>query len=205
MSIISFQCPHFHWILNSRFPWAQQSLIRVLCWNGGSAVGVQREPQFFRYTPHLQDWDIPLDLSVLARKGGSSTGMGKLRTELCTLEGLISDYFPLCARGSCTERCSPKYKQYKLPPSPPGTELEMTTQEVCLHRCKVSHAFIFSCGFYKIRGIKRKRQQLEAPEIVCIKNPPILCYMSKACARFQLPKSIWAVCEMSNTLIWKNF
>lgn len=121
--------------------------------------------------------------------GGSSTGMGKLRTVLCTLGGAISGSIPLCASGSCTERCSPKYKQLLLP-SPPGTELEMTTQEVCLHRCKVSHAFIFSCGFYKIRGIKQKRQQLEAPEIVCIKKPPILCYVSKACARFQLPKSI---------------
>lgn len=153
MRIISFQCLYFHWILNSRFPWAQQSLIRVLCWNGGSAVGVQRKTQFFRYTPHLPNWDIPLDLSVLARRGGSSTGMGKLRTVLCTLGGAISGSIPLCASGSCTERCSPKYKQLLLP-SPPGTELEMTTQEVCLHRCKVSHAFIFSCGFYKIRGIK---------------------------------------------------
>jgi len=64
--------------------------------------------------------------------------------------------------------------------------------------------FHLSCRFYKIRGIKRKKQQLEAPEIVYIKKA-ISYYVSKACGRFQLPKSIRAACESSNILIWKNF
>lgn len=82
---------------------------------------------------------------------GSCTGMGKLGTVLYTHAG--TDY--TLASGSCVEWCSLKYKQLPLSCTP-STELEMITQEACLHSCRVSFAFTFHVDFIKQEVLKEK-------------------------------------------------
>lgn len=80
-------------------------------------------------------------MAVLGKKG-SCTGRGKLRTAQYTHVG--TDY--LLTSGRYVEWFSMKYKQ--LPRScTSGRELEMAAQEVCLHWCQVSFAFIFHVDF----------------------------------------------------------
>lgn len=123
-------------------------------------------------------------------------------------EGLFGSYggaqdSPACpagtddtpARGSCVERWSLRHEQLLLSCSP-AAEPEMITppqkpSSICFH---------LSCRFHKIRGIKSKRQQLDAPEIVYIKNLfPIMW------EKLVLDFNIRAARERSNTPIWKNF
>lgn len=96
---------------------------------------------------------------------GSCRGMGKLRAALYTRAG--TDYV-LASWKPCgvvfvevQAAAAILHSRHRARDDNPGSLPPQTQIVIC---------FQLSCRFYKIRGIKRKRQQLEAPEIVYIKK-----------------------------------